>query len=118
MIICVDFDGTLVERTSGELQLRPGADRALKQLAGKNELILHSCRLTRPNESSFGRPIDDTDWELYFGGYLEMRRFLEQHGLWKLFDRVWEQPGKPVADLYVDDLASKPDWDTIGLTFG
>lgn len=50
--------------------------------------------------------------------FVEMRQFLQAEGLWGLFDVVWQQPGKPEADRYIDDLLEAPEWPRIEAEFG
>jgi hypothetical protein len=46
-----------------------------------------------------------------------MREFLRDNAILDLFE-VWQEPGKPVADLYVDDRAEPPSWQTIVAELG
>lgn len=96
MTIAVDFDGVIRSWTTNEPL--PGARDALSRLreAG-HRILIHSC-----NDRHF-----IADWLL-------------NHDI--RHDGIWANPGKPVADLYVDDrgyqftnweslLASLPDLD-------
>lgn len=122
LVIAIDFDGTLVEDRS-PLVFRPGAKEALVRLRQHgHSLILHSARCTwrpvgteNPNEAGefwqTGRapPWADDVWARFD----EMRTFLQQQGVWELFDKVWQDPGKPLADVFIDDRAVVPYWPVI-----
>jgi len=116
--LAIDFDRTLV---SGEpLAWRPGARAALDRLrlAG-HHLILHSSRC---NPADPAPAVDDEIDRYYRLGevplrvleqwarFAEMRRFLQADGAWIAFDEVWQAPGKPPADLFLDDKAELPAW--------
>lgn len=119
MTYAIDFDGCIAQNEV----LDPRAAKCLQMLkAAGHRLILWSCRCNplddSPNElvevSAFyatgtlpGRV--EEQWERY----TTMRQLLKAWGLWDLFDVVWQAPGKPVADVYVDDKASAPDWGRI-----
>jgi hypothetical protein len=116
MTVAVDFDGTL----SKGGQLLQEALTGVRELhASGVRLILWSCRCnpcddapTLPDEEqrfySYGEVPDRVraqwDW------FNEMRTALKAAGVWDLFSIVWQAPGKPVADIYVDDLAEAPRW--------
>lgn len=123
--IAVDFDGTVAE--GRPLRLRHGAREALQAIrrAG-NRLILYSARSTPPSEIADPAeverfylrgevPVRATDqWALFE----EMRTFLTAEGLWSAFDEVWQAPGKPHAELFIDDLAEQPDWPALTRELG
>jgi hypothetical protein len=120
--IAVDFDGTIVEATE-PLRLRPEAAEALAVLkAAGNTLILWSARCT-PTPS--GTHDENEAAEFYREGkvperqlakwarFNEMRTFLKDAELWHLFDEVWQRPGKPHADFFLEDRtfdSSPVDW--------
>jgi hypothetical protein len=83
-LIGIDFDHTLVEGSKAI----PGAREALNALreAG-HKVLIHSC--------------NGTDWIERVMANNDMR-----------FDGVWEDKGKPICDLYVDDRGYhfKGDW--------
>jgi hypothetical protein len=125
--IAVDFDGTIVA-AQAPLAFLPGAAdglRALK-LAG-HYLILHSARCTPMDaapaiEEEAGRFYETGEVparaEDSWARFSEMREFLRGAGTWDLFDDVWQAPGKPMADLFVDDRAESPDWRVLAETLG
>lgn len=127
LTLAIDYDGTIVEKTSPP-RLRMGAARALAALAiAGHRLILHSCRCN---------PVDPTPAEaeevsdFYRTGVVppsaagqwarfdEMRTFLKTQGMWALFHEVWQGPGKPICDMYVDDRTEVPNWPRIAAELG
>lgn len=142
MILAVDFDSTIAVRSeSGELEIKRdpvtgiGADDGLRgAFAAGHELILHSVRSACPVgwEASRGRfysaptePIPSAEDTIQC--FDEMRAFLRHHRLWTVdeggvFARVWELPGKPYADAYLDDKAfnmrSQDAWSRAGKVYG
>jgi hypothetical protein len=50
--------------------------------------------------------------------FAEMRYFLRALGLWEMFDEVWQHPGKPEADAFVDDKNEEPNWPRVAAEFG
>jgi hypothetical protein len=126
LTIAIDCDGTLVEAGAGpqdKLTWRPGAKDAIKALAkAGHRLVLFSCR-SNPIHDGMGRQRDAEDfyrwgtvpqavqdsWH-YFG---TMRKFLQDEGVWDLFAEVWQSPGKPLAEVYIDDRFETPDWSRI-----
>lgn len=117
----VDFDGTLAEGyPDDKLTLNMEAIRVLRDLRVEgHRLVLWSCRATPYYDTpilvdevqrfyAFGEvPERVTDTWRMFGA---MRSLLLQHGVWDLFDDVWQAPGKPFADIYIDDKAELPEW--------
>jgi hypothetical protein len=116
--IAIDCDKTICD--GPPMRLRPGAAEAVRafKVAG-HHLTLHSARSTPDgaapvleDEASrfwqYGEVPGRTryQWQLFE----EMRDFLKSAGLWKLFDDVWTSPGKPLADVFIDDLYHAPDW--------
>lgn len=79
-IVAVDWDGTVVDN---EDQFLPGAVEALKTLLRRNTVIIHSCRGN------------------YFEGALLIKEALASAGITSI--EVWAAPGKPIADIYIDD---------------
>lgn len=123
MKIAVSFDGAIAKGKN--LKLREGAAVTLKALAKEHTLILHDVRLSNPFTLALVdlSDSDKGDKEQYDKDFVEMRDFLQLHGLWMkrdngVFDVVWTYPGKPDADLYIDDRSRKPNWSSILETFG
>lgn len=117
--IAVDFDGTVVE-DARPLRWKAGAREFL--VAAKSmghTLILHSCRATPPRDDSNA---DTEASEFYSTGkapdrvlatwrlFDEMRTFLRSQGMMDKFAFIWQMPGKPNADLFIDDKAEEPDF--------
>jgi hypothetical protein len=87
--------------------------------AAGHHLILHSARCTPMDPSP---PLAEEVSRFYATGEVSprvtdqwarfegMREALRAAGLWDLFDEVWQAPGKPHADIFVDDRFEKPDW--------
>lgn len=90
VIVAVDFDGVLHnpdDVAPGHKMGRPveGAVQAVLDLSHlEDTVIVHSCRANTP------------------AGLAAMVAWLEWAGLADDV-KVWDQPGKPVADVYVDD---------------
>ncbi len=115
MIIAVDFDGVITRDRwpTRPLVLRDGAADALQAIkAAGHILVLHSWRW-----GDLGTP------EMQ----VECEAFLRAHGLWSLFDRVWHDPGKPYADVYLDHRAlavgddgdpTRPSWRDVAAQYG
>lgn len=127
MTLSIDFDGTVVE-ASEPLRFRVGALTALRLLkAAGHHLILHSCRCSILDP---GPTVDAEVAAFYSEGRVasritdqwrrlsDMRSFLASADAWDLFDEHWFSPGKPIADLYIDDRSEKPDWAAIAREFG
>lgn len=127
MIICVDFDGTIVEemvptgdgrgyRVPEKLTLKPDVVHALTELkAAGHMLILFSARGNGKARN------ESLDWEESFQ---EMRSFIEKE-LPGIFDEVYTGKGKPVADLFIDDRAIRfgrgvggANWAQIAAAYG
>jgi hypothetical protein len=108
MTVCVDFDGTIARWNHGQ-GYGPGTERmgapvpgvaeALKRLKVNGwHIIIHTCRGEK--------------------GYADIEKYMQQNGI--PFDEINKNryqlpdmnPGKPVADVYVDDRAIdfKGDW--------
>lgn len=95
MILAIDFDGCITRQLpyGAPPVLRDGAADALRAMAAAGHtMILHSVR--------FGAEGSD-------GLATEAELFLRREGLWTLFGRVWREPGKPYADLYIDDRCQR-----------
>lgn len=120
LTLALDFDGSLVEAHSKPLRWRPRAkDFVLACAAAGMKLWVHSCRcapaciLDRelPGEPEafwrFGQVPPDVEYSWALAE--EMRVFLESEGVWPLV-QLWTSPGKPIADIYPDDLSERPDW--------
>lgn len=88
MIAAIDFDHTLWNPATA--RILPGAKEAinlLRELGAK--IVIHSC--------------NNKDW---------IERCLNNNDI--RFDWIWDQEGKPVADIYIDDCGYhfKGDWAT------
>ena len=118
LTIAIDLDGTVAD--GHPLQFRPGAREALMALAtAGHRLILHSCRC---NPMDPGPSLEDEAARYWRTGeppprvveqwwrFYEMRAFLQETRLWSLFADVWQAPGKPLADVFVDDKLEPPNW--------
>ena len=137
MIIGIDFDGTVVETTK-PLRLRPGVEDTLRAFVEmEHQLVLHSVRCNAPitDDVLLGRlypggkiPMGlprtvEESWE-YFE---EMRDFLRSKMLWTVeeggvFSVIWQLPGKPPADAFLDDrtinVRGKEAWQSVRFVFG
>lgn len=129
LTIAVDFDSSIVElSTSGALQFRKGAREALVAFKAQgHRLVLHSCRC---NPLDDGPALENETVEFYASGkpsprcieqwtrFSEMCAFLQAAEVWDLFDDVWQAPGKPLADVFIDDKAERPEWARLIQEFG
>lgn len=79
--MAVDWDATLVDSDDNFL---PGALDALRQLSSVANIIIHSCRGN------------------YYEGAVWITGRLSAEGIPA---EVWTAPGKPLADVYIDDRA-------------
>lgn len=122
--IACDFDGTLWDQ---DRPLSPGLDtvpfpgavEALKKLhAAGARLILWSCRCNPYDDSPLLLDEEQRFWSYgeipirvkeQWDSFSQMRRILKTAGVWDLF-QVWQSPGKPLADFYIDAKAERPDW--------
>lgn len=90
--IAVDFDGVIVDYDFPRIgKLKKNAKKALIFLKKMGAtIIIHSARtdMTFPLNAS-GKPLR------------EMISFLQQNKI--PYDIIWQLPGKPVADIYIDD---------------
>lgn len=116
--IAVDYDQCLVD--TNPTRLRKGAAEALVSMkAAGHVLILWSVRATPMDPT----PTPDAEIARFYETGLppnhviyqwalfdDMRSFLKSVGMWDLFDEVWQSPGKPNADLFIDSKAERPDW--------
>jgi hypothetical protein len=123
LVLAIDFDGTLVEENPPPMHWLPYAKESLYSLkrAG-HTLVLYSARLTpryelaptpsaRMEAAEFWRtgnlPTDVTEqWDRC----VQMRTFLMREHVWDVFDAVWQNPGKPPADKFIDDRFEDPNW--------
>jgi hypothetical protein len=118
--VALDFDGSLVDHMTFPIQWRPRAkDFIVSAAAAGIKLYLHSCRCAPSAvlEAELPWEVENfwrnglvpeqvrESWRLFE----EMRAFLEMEGVWHLVE-PWTRPGKPIADLYPDDLGERPDW--------
>jgi hypothetical protein len=131
--VALDFDGTLVRpflraTTLRESDWRPGALAFVRAaLAAGFEVVVHTVRASlrgaigdspQPGEAAdfyaggAVPPGTEETWRLYD----EVRAFLRAHDL---AVEVWTLPGKPWADVYVDDRAAPTiDWVVIAAELG
>lgn len=116
----LDFDGSLTEgyEQGKPLAWRPGAhDFIVGAAAAGIQLIVHTCRATlvayeeQPGEveefyrtGTVPEPVRYS-WKLR----RELYEFLAREGVLDLVT-VWDQPGKPLCDIYADDRGERPDW--------
>ncbi len=118
--VALDFDGSLVEDHVLPLRWRRGAKEFVVAAAAAGvRMWVHSCRCAVACNLSTVSPWDAeefwrsgrvaADIETSWAHFEEMRVFLEVEGVWA-FLTPWTLPGKPFADLYVDDKAELPDW--------
>lgn len=124
--LAIDFDGTLVEKDE-PLRWRPGAKEALIRFsAAGHQLILHSCRCNTmpltPNtaverERFYATGESHPDVLEHFERFEAMQAFLKREGVWEIL-RPWQEPGKPLADRYIDDRAEPPNWRMLLGEFG
>jgi predicted mannosyl-3-phosphoglycerate phosphatase (HAD superfamily) len=107
MVICIDFDGTIVDHKYPEIgSLKKGAREVINELFQKHEIVIFTCR-SNSNSSK-----DDLH---------KAKKFLEMNGI--LFDEINENASdvtfgcwpKLYADIYIDDrsLFFVDDWDKI-----
>lgn len=91
MRVAVDLDRTLVDGNDW----LPGAVDALRWIARRHEVTIHTCRAN------------------YQEGILSVYGLLADAGLKHPKVTVWSAPGKPDADVYIDDkaLRFRGDWD-------
>lgn len=128
VVFAIDFDQTLVQPDlEGVLQWRPGALEFLRATYDAGiKVIIHSCRLT-PHTDGSGAGDADYYWrtgvivsEFLLEGWRMRMQLVATLQAVNLLDMVelWEAPGKPLADVYVDDKSEKPDWYALAREFG
>jgi hypothetical protein len=128
--LALDFDGSLVlsQPAPPGFGWRPGAREFLAAAhAAGAHLILHSSRCT-PMDPAPGIEEEIALW--YETGAVnariteqwrrfdEMRAFLQAEGAWQVFAEVWQSPGKPHVDRFIDDSAETPDWRALAAELG
>ena len=124
--LAIDCDKTLCD--GPPLCLRAGAAEALVafKTAG-HHLTLHSARSTPDGAAPVLEDEAGRFWQygevpartrFQWGLFEEMRAFLKSVGIWELFDDVWTSPGKPLVDIFVEDLSVLPDWAVLKRQFG
>jgi hypothetical protein len=128
--LAIDFDGTLVqERGQGPfprpLEWRPGAIEGLRRLAAHHFLILHTARLTPPEEEVPDGTVTAEARQIWEARRHQLEQELRARVLWLraeggVFDMLWDRIGKPEAFLYIDDrsLAGAPDWRRVLALYG
>lgn len=131
LILALDFDGTLVEEAPPPLRWRPLAKEGIQSLKRAGHfLVLFSGRLTPRYEACAtpaARAEADEFWrtgtlppdvEEQWRRCAEMREFLVRERVWELFDAVWQNPGKPPCDKFLDNKAEYPNWVEIAAFLG
>lgn len=124
--IAVDYDGSMADARTGQLFEGVGECLQAMKRAGVH-LTLLSARATMdgnspalPDEAArfwqFGEvpARAKVQWNLFD----QMRANLRALGLWDLFDDVWQSPGKPLCDRFIEDRAEAPDWTRLRLQYG
>ncbi len=94
-IAALDWDGVLVDPKTQDWL--PGAKQAISSLLmGKRKVVIHSCRVLWPD------------------GLTQIQSKLREAGFIGHVD-IHTGPGKPGADLYVDDRALRftGDWNEV-----
>jgi hypothetical protein len=126
VIVCVDFDGTIVvqdgrryDDVESPLEFVPGAKRALLALkAAGHALVLWSARASLalrhdpaadPLVRAGVRDVNHAAWRasraLNEARYQQMLAFVDAH-LPRVFDAIDDGTmGKPLCDLFIDDKA-------------
>ena len=105
LVAALDVDGVLASWSEGWQGIYhfgppiPGAVQFTQELSRNMKIIIHTCRCNRSlgmgnRPEMLGQIV--TNW-------LQMNGFA--------FDEVWTNPGKPVADVYIDDraIACRPE---------
>lgn len=93
--IAIDFDGTLCDVMPHDDNwpmgpVKEGAKDLLKAWTKAGHyLIIHTARIS-------GRPTDDRQFDA-------IRDYLDSQDV--PFDLIWDESGKPIADIYIDDRA-------------
>jgi hypothetical protein len=121
--VALDFDGTAVAGWPGAaLRWRPGAREFLEAAREAGvRVVIHTCRaIPGPGKAAPGEFLPDVeaaDWlatgaapAFVAEGWAmrqEMLAFLGAEGFSDL--EIWEGPGKPMCDHYVDDRAEGPN---------
>lgn len=143
MKICVDFDGTVVDRsgyyndTTTPLEPMPGALEGLRVLVRSHTVILSSCRSNTAlrldwrrnplwrNDPDFDVEQWDVELPVHKARYEQMLAYVEEHlqGVFAFIDDGSQ--GKILADLYLDDEALRmnggwlsADWDVVQQVYG
>ena len=139
MIICIDFDETIVDNAGREysdtttpLRLMPGAKQALKSLKRAGHMLLvFSARANRallanpmldPLARVGKRRVNNEAWKksqpVNIARYEQMVTFCRQE-LAGLIDAVDDGAvGKPSCDLFIDDRALRYGHGQLGLLWG
>ena len=104
MIICIDFDGTIVDHEFPKIgKLKPGVKRVMRRLAEADHyIVVSSCR----NNMVLNRG-DRMHLRL-------MENFLDENDV-RYGEIDYGDRGKVVADLYIDDkgLRFEDNWEEI-----
>lgn len=126
MRFALDFDGSLA--LGHPPVMAPKAVEALVAFkkAG-HHLTLFSCRLTPDGAAPFLEDEANRFWQygevpertlFQWNLVEEMRAVLRTAGVLELFDDLWTSPGKPLADLIIDNIAVEPNWALLRAQYG
>lgn len=103
-IIALDLDGVLASWETGTHDVPgtpiPGAQWFVGELLKYADVVLHTCRLTPEYYTHLevpGEDIEDTLASILI-------TWLDRHDFPKGMS-LWQEPGKPMATLYIDDRA-------------
>lgn len=95
--VCIDLDGTIANDSIGYQGFDiignpiPGAKEFVNELAKLAEIIIFTCRC-------------GSDLHPKIAPYLlvnKVKKWLDDNGF--IYDHIWTENGKPIADAYVDD---------------
>lgn len=125
VVLAVEFDGALVVAGERPLRWRLGArEFVLGAAAAGVRLVLHSARAATapqvfPGDAeefyATGRAL--VEFEAQWALFDEMRAFLQVEGVWGLLE-VWQAPGKPAADRYLDARGAPPNFVEVAAEMG
>jgi hypothetical protein len=126
--LALDFDGTIVDGDRDRPAWLPGARAfVLAAVAAGIRVVVHTCRAT--STSALGRAAPGDAEEFYRSGRVAspvveswqwrdaLLDFLEREKIAGDVE-IWDQPGKPMATLYVDDRAARPDFASLAAELG
>jgi hypothetical protein len=122
----VDYDGTVAGGDPSVVFAAAAAALAAIKRAG-HHLTLFSCRLTPDGAAPFLEDEANRFWQYgevpgrtryQWQLVEEMRAALREAGVFDLFDDLWTGPGKPMADVIIDDKAVQPNWALLRAQYG